>query len=276
VIFYPILEIHMTISRKIFIIGLIFILGLSACNLPSQAPPDPLEEAEIAVTATLLALTANPPLVTDTPVATPLPTETGTITPTDTPSVPMVTVSTNTNCRTGPGVVYDLIGALLVGEKAVVVGKFTSGNYWIINNPDSSGTCWLWGQYATISGNTAGLPEYAAPPTPTPTNTPTPSFTPTPPPPNAPANVSVAKACVPLVLPQYMLTAIISWEDKSTDETGFRVYRNGTLIATLGPNVITHNDSIPVNMGVPLTYGVEAFNATGASSQTTASAVICP
>jgi hypothetical protein len=266
----------MNISKKTIFVGLIFILGLSACNLPSQATPDPLEEAEDAVTATLLALTANPPPATETPVNTPLPTETGTITPTYTPSVPMVTVSTNTNCRTGPGVVYDLIGALLVGEQAVVVGKFSAGNYWIINNPDASGTCWLWGQYATVTGNTAGLQEYAAPPTPTPTVTPTPTFTPTPPPPNAPANVSVSKACVPLVLPQYMLTAIISWEDKSTDETGFRVYRDGTLITTLGPNVITFNDSIPINMGVPVTYGVEAFNATGASSQTNANAVICP
>jgi uncharacterized protein YgiM (DUF1202 family) len=91
----------------------------------------------------------------------------------------MVTVSVNTNCRTGPGVIYDLVGGLLVGEEAVVVGKFTLTNYWIINNPDSSGTCWLWGQYATVTGNTAGLPEYAQPPTPTPTFTPTPSATPT-------------------------------------------------------------------------------------------------
>ena len=52
-----------------------------------------------------------------------------------------------------PSMVYDLIGALLLGEQAVVVGKYTPGNYWIINNLDAAGTCWLWGQYATVTGN---------------------------------------------------------------------------------------------------------------------------
>ena len=265
-------------TKKIFIVGLITILGLSACNLPSQSPGTATAEAEAAATASALALvlTTPPPGITDLPSSTPFPTDTPSITPTSTSSVPMVTVSQNTNCRTGPGVVYDLVGGLLVGEQAVIVGKYSAGNYWIINNPDAAGTCWLWGQYATVTGNTAGLPEYTPPPTPTPTVTPTPSSTPTPPPPNAPANVSVSKVCAPLVLPQYLLTAIISWEDKSSDETGFKVYRDGTLLTTLGPNVITVNDSIPVIMGVPVTYAVEAVNATGASTRVSATAVTCP
>jgi len=260
----------MTVTKKIIIVGLILILGLSACNMPFQALPDPLEEAESAVTATLVALTAAQPTATETPSSTSLPTQTPTITLTFTPTVPMVTVSQNTNCRTGPGVIYDLIGGLLIGEEAVVVGKYTAGNYWIINNPDAAGTCWLWGQYATVSGNTAGLPEYTPPPTPTPT------FTPTPQPPNAPANISVSKACNPLVLPQFLLVSIISWEDKSNDETGFKVYRDGSLLTTVGPNVTTWNDTIPINMGIPVTYGVEAVNATGASARITAAAVTCP
>lgn len=177
-------ECHMHISKKILIFGLILSLGLSACNLPSQSPEDTLEEAEAAATATLLALTlaAQNTLAAATPIpsSTPFPTDTATLAATSTPTVPMVTVSVNTNCRTGPSVIYDLVGGLLVGEQAVVVGKFTPTNYWIINNPDASGTCWLWGQYATVTGNTAGLPEYTQPPTPTPTNTPTPSVTPTP------------------------------------------------------------------------------------------------
>ena len=266
----------MTITKKFFIFGFIIILGLSACNLPNQTPTDPVDEAGAAVTATLIALTASQPTATEIPSSTPFPTDTPTITPTSTSSVPMATVSVNTNCRTGPGVVYDLIGALLVGEQAVVVGKYTAGNYWIINNPDSSGTCWLWGQYATVTGNTAGLPEYTPPPTPTPTSTPTPTVTPTPSPPNAPANVSAAKNCTPLVVPQYLLVSIISWEDKSTNETGFNVYRDGTLLTTVGPDITTWNDTIPINMGMPITYGVEAVNATGTSSKVTATAVTCP
>jgi hypothetical protein len=204
------------------------------------------------------------------PSSTPFPTDTPTITPTFTPAVPMVTVRVDTNCRTGPGIIYDRVGGLLVGEQAMVVGKFSGGNYWIINNPDSSGTCWLWGEYATVSGNIAGLPEYAAPPTPTPT------FTPTPTPPNAPANITVSKACTPLVLPQFLLVSIVSWEDKSNNETGFRVYRDGVLLTTVGSNVTTWNTSFNVNMGVPVIYSVEAVNSTGASPLITATAVTCP
>jgi hypothetical protein len=80
----------------------------------------------------------------------------------------MVSVSTNTNCRTGPGTVFDIVGALVVGEQAEVVGKGEWGNYWIIKNPDGAGECWLWSNYATVTGPTDGLTVYSPPPTPTP------------------------------------------------------------------------------------------------------------
>jgi hypothetical protein len=81
-----------------------------------------------------------------------------------------------TNCRVGPGRVYRRVGAILVGEVAEVYGRDPTGRYWYIRNPDSrSGFCWAWGEYATVSGNTALLPVYTPPPTPTPTFTPTPA-----------------------------------------------------------------------------------------------------
>jgi hypothetical protein len=101
---------------------------------------------------------------------------TPTITNTSTSEVPMVSVSVDTNCRTGPGQQFDYVGALFAGETAEVVGKEEFGNYWIIKNPDRPGECWLWSQYATVNGNTSGLPVMTPPPTPTPTFTPTPMF----------------------------------------------------------------------------------------------------
>jgi uncharacterized protein YgiM (DUF1202 family) len=80
-----------------------------------------------------------------------------------TSSAPTVRVSVGTNCRTGPGKAYFIVGGLRVGETAEVVGKKTSYNYWIIKNPDASGDCWLWGYYATVAGNTSNLPEYIVP-----------------------------------------------------------------------------------------------------------------
>ena len=262
----------MNFSRQLFIVGLIIILGLSACNLPSQAPGTSTPESDIVATATALALTfaaqGSQPAATEFPSSTPFPTDIPTITLTSTPTVPMVTVSVNTNCRTGPSVVYDLIGALLVGEQAVVVGKFSSGNYWIINNPDSSGTCWLWGEYATVSGNTAGLPEYTQPPTPTPTNTPTSTPTSTPPPPNTPANFTATKICTPInpgVTYNYQF--VLQWDD-TNNEDGYRIYFNNALLATLPANTITYPHLIgPLGIGVPISYNVEAFNATGTSGK---------
>jgi uncharacterized protein YraI len=75
-----------------------------------------------------------------------------------------VGVWVDTNCRSGPGVAYTYLGALLVGESAEVVGRNTEWTYWVIRNPDQSGgTCWLWGQYATLSGDTSGVPVYSTP-----------------------------------------------------------------------------------------------------------------
>jgi hypothetical protein len=111
-------------------------------------------------------------VITDTPTITPSPT----ITLTPTPSVPVVSVSVDTNCRRGPGPPFDIIGALLVGGQAEVVGVAENGGYWIIKNPNRAGECWLWGNYATVEGQTAGLPRFTPPPTPTPSFTPTPIY----------------------------------------------------------------------------------------------------
>lgn len=160
----------------------VLILAALACNMPATAPT-PTPDAEDAANATLtsVALTQEAGQIPTPlqPEDTPTITLTPTITQTGTPTVPMVSVSVNTNCRTGPGVVYDYLTALLVGEKAQVVGKYTSlsPTYWIIKK--GSITCWLYGQYATVEGDTSNLPEMAPPPSPTPVPTDTPTATPT-------------------------------------------------------------------------------------------------
>lgn len=84
-------------------------------------------------------------------------------------SGPSVQVSIDTNCRSGPGKSYNYLGALMVGEEAVITGKDPSGIYWYITNPDQEGGyCWIWGFYATITGNTTPLPIFTPGPTPTP------------------------------------------------------------------------------------------------------------
>ena len=263
-------------KSPILILSLFLITALSACNLPSGST-DATSTPDLAQTLTALADQAQPGSG-DAPAQQDTATPQFTATPefTATPSVPEVTVSTNTNCRTGPGVQYDNIGALLIGQVGTLVGKNSQTGYWIINNPGKTGTCWLYPQYATISGNTANLQEYSIPPTPTPTLTPT--FTPTPTlaPPTAVNNPTVAKVCVPLVLPTYNYTGTLNWEDKSDNEDGFNIYLNGGLIGTVGANVVTFPIApLPLAAGTPLTFGVEAYNSAGKAAIKTV-IMVCP
>ena len=174
------------------------LIFVSGCNLSAApavatatnpAPSAPLETqvaqavaatyaAQTAISnsaaATLAAVVSNTPEFTFTPSLTP------TLTFTLTPNAPMVSVSVNTNCRSGPGSPYDILGVLNVGQNAEVVGRSSVADYWIIKLPSNPAvTCTIWGQYATLVGNTSGLPVVNPPPTPTPavTNTPTASFT---------------------------------------------------------------------------------------------------
>ncbi len=188
---------HKHFSRMIGVILIGMVLSLPACNLFGAGEAElSLEDRVQTQVAETLAVEHNVqtivaatmaasggtgdevgepvPEATEVPeptatedLPTPIP-PTPTVTLTPTPSVPMVSVSVNTNCRTGPGQAYDIIGALMIGEQAEVVAGAVGGGYWIIKNPDRSGECWLWANYATVVGETGGLPMYTPPPTPTP------------------------------------------------------------------------------------------------------------
>jgi hypothetical protein len=158
--------------------ALLLLISL-ACNLPGATatalPEDNLGAAFTAAAKTVSAsLTGIPLSRTNTPMPESA-TATLTLTPIPFPTnggtaiVPMISVSEPTNCRIGPGKVYDYVSALLVGKTAEVVARDPTGNYWYIRNPENpSGFCWLWGEYATVTGNTSTLPVFTPPPTPTP------------------------------------------------------------------------------------------------------------
>lgn len=152
----------------------LILLILSACSQPpSNGEAESTSEPDLALTITAQAFLLQS--LTQTALATTLSPElTATTVPSSTPDVTatpnevIVTVSANTNCRSGPTVTYDIVGALTIGQRAVAIGKNSSTGYWIIENPNGPGTCWLWGEHATITGDTASLQEYAVPPTTTP------------------------------------------------------------------------------------------------------------
>jgi hypothetical protein len=79
-------------------------------------------------------------------------------------SAPTARVSEVTNCREGPAKAYDHVSDFNVGDVTEVVGKSSDGTYWVVKAPHHSGTCWLWGQTAIVTGDTTKLPVVEAPP----------------------------------------------------------------------------------------------------------------
>jgi len=273
-------------------------LVLQACNLPMGVVEAGAPDFNLTMTANAALLetaqaqglqppadAAQPNVVEPAPagIDAPPPTEaagspiTNTATPTATSGLPMVTVSTATNCRTGPGQAYGISYGLPVGQAAEVVGKNSSTNYWIIKIPNGAGTCWLWGQYATVTGDTGSLPTVAIPPTPTPTITPTSTVAPLP---AAPSNTSaVLLTCVTNNFTQ-TLTVTVTWVDNSNNESGFNIYANANfvdgssvdqLLNSVGPNTTSYTVTATTVSKSPSIIKVEAFNSAGSSTRVSAS-----
>lgn len=214
-------------------------IGLAlACDMMSASEPITAATPGTDEPPTLVAL------LTDTPEPTPTPA-----------GPPLATFTQNANCRSGPGTIYDLLRVFFQGESAQVEGRSAGApRWWWLRMPGSSRHCWASEVTVQLDRAGDGVPVIEAPPTPTsaPAG-----------PPAAPGQLGIAG--VVCTDQDYVVT--LSWIDAASNEQGYRVYRDGGLIATLGPNAAGYSDE-PPGSG-PYTYGVEAFNAAGASSRPT-------
>jgi len=161
-----------------FLVFIIVLLMASlACSQATPVPPPDPNALNTSIAQTVAArqteaVLTNPPTATNTSVpSTPTLTlePTLSVTPDFTPTLetPLITVSVDTNCRTGPGAIFQQVGILLVGETAEVVGREPKGEYWYIRNPDEDPEyCWVWGEYASLTGNLLPLLFVSPPPPP--------------------------------------------------------------------------------------------------------------
>lgn len=187
-------------TKRVVLTALVFtiILILTACNLPTGATqggtPDiagtvaakvAIEQAAQTMVAQTLSA-ANPDagqVSTSTntiqapPESTFTPSLTPTITLTPTPEGVFLTVSQDTYCRFGaPYSSFKVITTVRSGQKVEVIARNPENDSFYVKNPyEANSTCWLYGKYATVTGNAAGLAVATMHPTPTPTFTPTPS-----------------------------------------------------------------------------------------------------
>ena len=271
----------MKFAARLFSAISILALGMLACNLPSNAPTqspagtqNPTSQPGDINAALTLAVQTIQSATQQAQSGIP----TNTVPPPATP--PTVIVSSDTNCRTGPNVNYDFVMLFKAGMSAEIIGKYSPANYWVIKYPGGGGnSCWLWGQYATITGDASGLPEMVPPPLP-PTPTPAPTA------PNPPKGVKYSCSSANNSLKvgnfwiiSYHWTVNITWKDNSDNEDGFSVYKNGSLLANVGPNATSYTDEFNVGLilnGTSWTYGVASYNSYGSSVIKNVSFSTCP
>ena len=241
---------------------LVLVASIIACNLPEADPVPPPSDVQTAAALTVEAL-INPlasatiqvkeqATLTETP-DTPTPTlgPTGTITPTY--SVPMLKVLEQTNCRTGPGQEYEVVYTYLAWKELEIVGAYPQENYWLVKSANSpTGTCWLWGEYVEVSGSYWVVSSVTPPPTATI------------PPPKAPV-IEWDYFCNSVTGEVYVN---LKWKDVATNETGYRVVRNGQMTAELPADSKAYAESINLVPGEKIIYEIEVYNATGSTRST--------
>ena len=199
-------------------------------------------------------LFSSPAQPTPTATATSVPSATPTLTlaPTPTPAPPTLLASVAVACFNGPGEAYERVADLQSGDEAEIVGQ--AEGFWVVRT--AAGTvCWVPDQGVVPQGEAASVPEVEPPPVPTPAA------------PVAPANLEIlVVACMrdKSVKPSEFVSQFhLYWQDLSNDEDGFRVYRDGDLVAELQTDETEVIDKISTKNSRSFYYYVVAYNAVG-------------
>lgn len=153
------------------LLGLLTIaaLILSACNMPgsdatAEVKPDATATIDLAATQTMQAKL----IPTHTPTVTVTSTPTREPSATSTPEPPKAEVVRVSNCRVGPGGLYDLVVKYEVGQMLNVVARDLGGGYLFVQNPEKlEEQCYLLAQNIKITGDTELLPKFTPLPSPT-------------------------------------------------------------------------------------------------------------
>ena len=235
--------------RLFFIVCLFWVCVPTACNLPGPtSSPSANEQAATIVAMTLQA--AQTPSIGQTLPNTP--TAISIITKSGGPVT--LTVTENSNCRSGPGTNYSKVTVIPANTTVTIIARFASGNFWIVTPTDGSANCWVDGTLGTVKGDIATLPQV------------TPVASENKKVPERPGSLYYNYSC-----PFGNLTTDLTWSDKANNETGYRVYRDNQMIIELPANSNAYTDNTTITVGTSVSYSVEAYNDAGASAQRTIS-----
>ncbi len=242
------------------IMGLYLLVGMliSSCNMPIAGTPDPQVATAAAMTVQAALESAKTPLASPT-AGNSGTAGTATVISTPTYIQPMASVGDVVNCRKGPGTNYERVTKINPAELVKIVGFF-SPNYWIVSTKD--GDCWLSGEFATPVGSFAAVPTVTAPPT---------------------QQGGVPDAATFLKGNGWTYSCYgpgqaditLSWNDKATNETGYRILRNAEVAAELPVNSTFFGETISLLSGQSVKYQIQAYNQTGETNSAVAT-ITCP
>lgn len=139
---------------------LVLVSILTSCNLtalePTATPPStPMPASPTTAFSTPTLIPIETLLAIDTPTRAPTPTSSRILAaPRDQP----------VNCRFGPEISYAIVGALIAGRQAEVIGKNADETWWYVKNPsDPSSNCWLSAEFVVVTGSAESLPVVGPP-----------------------------------------------------------------------------------------------------------------
>lgn len=248
---------------------IILIFAVFAYNIPVEGASLQVD-ARTDAASTLSAMIT--PQSTGTALPTPTvvpPSSTSTSQPTATSApiyaVPMLTLLDATNCRSGPGVSYEIIVTYPMGQALEIIGRFEPGNFWLVKSGDSpTGNCWLWGEYADVTGSYWTVAPVTPPPAP----------------PTLPAEPLRAPS-----LQKYDFSCddingtfgfIMRWEDLAGNEAGYRIFRDGWLVAELPAGSTNYSETIMMPANRSAEYAIQAYNSTGSATEVVEKALCQP
>lgn len=148
-------------KRQVCSFLLITFITVSSCTYtyagPTPTNPPPTQ-GTVAIPITSASRTE---VIPSEIVNVALPTDTATSTPSIILASPRLQP---VNCRVGPDISYAVIGALLVGRQAEVIGKNIDITWLYVRNPsDPSNNCWLSVDFINVEGSVDLLPVVGPP-----------------------------------------------------------------------------------------------------------------
>lgn len=156
-----------------------------------------------------------------------------------------LTVKEATNCRTGPGEAYEIVFTYLSGTKLEIAGRYNPGNFWLVKSAESpTGICWMWGEYVEVTGNASAVPNVTPP------------------------SASTGEPAPTLIVDRWeytceseFITFTLNWQDRATNETGYRIFRNGELLIELPADSNAYTDTVALTDDRSVEYYLQAFGS---------------